>query len=262
MKIIFNSKFIVILLSLFCSFNIIASDFAKEKRWADQIVDDLMVGEAEWLNLGSKKFLSIYTPNSTKKSLGGVIVLHGIGIHPNWTDVVQPIRSDLPDLGWHTLAIQMPILKNEAKSEDYVPHFSGIKPRLDAAIGFLKSQGVKNIIIVGHSLGSKMGAYFMATNKDDSVKAFIAISVSAASNKAPWYLSTLPKIKSPVLEIYGSDDLPEVINTLSDKANLANSSGIKGYKQIKIDGADHFFKGKNDELIKQIAGWIKSYAEK
>jgi len=262
MKVILNSKFIVILLSVLCSLNIMASDFAKEKRWADQIVDDLMVGEAEWLNLGSKKFLGIYTPNSTKKSLGGVIVLHGIGIHPNWADVVQPIRSDLPDLGWHTIAIQMPILKNEAKSEDYVPHFNGINPRLEAAIAFLKSKGVKNIIIVGHSLGSTMGAYFMASNKDTSVKAFVAISVSATSKKAPWYLSTLPKIKSPVLEIYGSDDLPEVMSSITDNASLAKSSGVKDYRQIKVDEADHFFKGKNDELVKQIAGWIKTYAEK
>jgi len=256
------SKYIFLILGLLCSFSLMASDFAKEKRWADQIVDDLMVGEAEWLNLESKKFLGIYTPTSIKKSLGGVIVLHGIGIHPNWADVVQPIRSDLPDLGWHTIAIQMPILKNEAKSEDYVPHFTGIKPRIEAAIAFLKSKGIKNIVIVAHSLGSTMGAYFMAANKDASVKAFVAVSVSATSNKEPWYLSSLPKIKSPVLEIYGSDDLPEVINTTADKASLAKSSGIKDYKQIKVDGADHFFKGKNDELVKQIAGWIQTYAEK
>ena len=36
-----------------------ASDMEKEKRWADQVVDSIMVGDAEWLKVGKDKILSI-----------------------------------------------------------------------------------------------------------------------------------------------------------------------------------------------------------
>ena len=258
-----NSRIKFLIFGLICSFNLMASDFAKEKRWADQIVDDIMVGEAEWLQVGTHKFLGIYTKNTTAKLLGGVIVLHGIGIHPNWVDVVQPLRSDLPGIGWQTIALQMPVLKNEAKTEDYAPLFSGVSPRIKAAITFLKSNGVKNIVIVAHSLGSTMGAYYMASNTDPSVKAFVSVSASGSfGNDAPGYLNSLSKIKAPVLDIYGSEDLPEVLNVTLKKAEIAKAAGNKHYGQVKIEGADHFFYGKNDELVKQVTDWIKAYAEK
>jgi len=262
MKPIITINYLLLMISLFLSPMLQASDTAKEKRWADQIVDDIMVGEAEWLNAGAHKFLGIYTKNTTSKTLGGVIVLHGIGIHPNWMDVVQPLRSDLPDQGWHTIAVQMPILKNEAKSEDYVPLFPEVMPRINAAIAFMKSKGIKNIVVVGHSLGSSMGAYFMAQNKDDSVKALVAVSVSGTKDNEPWYLHSLKKIKSPVLDIYGSDDLPEVLSATLNKAATAKAAGNAHYDQFMVKDADHFFKGKNRGLVKHVADWIKKFAQK
>ena len=54
-----------------------ASDTAKEKRWADQIVDAIMVGDAEWLTVGKQKVLALYTEQEAEKPKGGVIVIHG-----------------------------------------------------------------------------------------------------------------------------------------------------------------------------------------
>ena len=122
-----------------------ASDTAKEKRWADQIVDSLMVGDAEWLNDGKGKFLALYAEHNTDKAQGAAIIVHGIGVHPNWPDIIQPLRSQLPDHGWQTLSIQMPILPNDAKSKDYEPLFSGVAPRFDAAVSFIKKKGIRNI---------------------------------------------------------------------------------------------------------------------
>ena len=38
-----------------------ASDMDKEKRWATQVVDSLMVGDAEYLTVGKDKILALYT---------------------------------------------------------------------------------------------------------------------------------------------------------------------------------------------------------
>ena len=81
------------------SVNIQASDLAKEKRWADEVVDAIIDGEAVWLNDKKSDFLGIYTP-AAENSGRAAIVMHGTGVHPNWQQVVQPLRVSLPEHKW------------------------------------------------------------------------------------------------------------------------------------------------------------------
>lgn len=239
-----------------------ASDTAKEKRWADQIVDSIMVGDAEWLKVGKSKILSIYTENTTEKAVGGAIVLHGSGVHPNWDQVVRPLRSQLPDYGWSTLSLQLPVLGNEAEYKEYIPLFKDVAPRIKAGVDFLKAKGIKNIVIVAHSLGSSMAALYMATKADPGIRAFVAIGVSGEMHKdnKVGYLSSLKTIKVPVLDIYGSNDLEQVLKSEKSKRKVARKAGNKNYTQVKIAGANHFFDNKDDVLIKRVRGWLKKNA--
>ena len=253
-------------ITLFCLTSIfslptLASDLAKEKRWADQIVDAIMVGDAEWLTVGKQKVLALYTEQETDKAKGGVIVLHGIGVHPNWDQIIRPVRSELPANGWSTLSVQMPILPNDAKQEEYAPLFGEIAPRINAAVKFLKDKGIKNIVIVAHSLGATMAAYYLREKPDSSVKALVAIGSTGSSfkDKEKNYLKSLTTIKVPVIDIFGAIDLPEVMETAKEKVEIAQKAGNKNYSQLKVEGADHFFNGKQDVLVKHINDWINKY---
>lgn len=238
-----------------------ASDVAKEKRWADQIVDAIMTGDAVWLKAGGHKFLGIYTKSSTGKTTGGAIVVHGVGVHPNWTDVVQPIRTRLPDSGWDTLSIQMPILRNEAEQKEYAPLFKEIAPRMNAAVAYLKKQGTKNIVVVGHSLGATMSAYYLAEEKPAEVKTMVAIGATGLNfkDKEKNFIQSIKNISIPILDLTGSDDLPEVLATNDLKLKTAREAGNKTYTQVRIKGANHFLVGKEDELLREITNWLKKY---
>lgn len=59
-----------------------ASDLAKEKRWAEQVVDAIFDGEPVTLKDGKLEFLAIYTPSSTSNTTDAAIILHGLGVHP------------------------------------------------------------------------------------------------------------------------------------------------------------------------------------
>ena len=59
-----------------------ASDKAKEQRWAEQIVDQLIEGEAVWLEAGTDRFLGILT-EAEGTPRGAVILLHGISNCPH-----------------------------------------------------------------------------------------------------------------------------------------------------------------------------------
>ena len=98
--------------------------------------------EIKDLVVEGRKIFAIYmeTEDGSDK---GMIVVHGTGIHPNWQQVVQPIRGEMAAHGWNTLSIQMPILHNEAQYEEYVALYPEVPPRLSAAEAFLKDRGIQ-----------------------------------------------------------------------------------------------------------------------
>ena len=254
-----NSILIFIILAF--STSIQASDLAKEKRWADQVVDAILDGEAVWLNDGNNKFLGIYTEAEEDKGRA-VIVMHGTGIHPDWQQVIQPLRVGLTEHNWNTLSIQMPILPNEAEYPEYAPLYDEVAPRIDAAIKYLKNNGSKEIVLIGHSQGAAMTAYYLSTSKQD-VKGFVAIGMAAfADDPRMDSIKALEKIKLPVLDIYGDDDLESILKSVDARAEAAKKAGNKNYTQVKMPGSNHFFDDKEDDLVEAVAGWLEKSTAK
>jgi predicted esterase len=233
-----------------------ASDLAKEKRWAGQVVDAIMDGDAEWLNDGSNDFLGIYT-EAAEGNERAVIVMHGTGIHPDWQQVVQPLRVGLTEHDWNTLSIQMPVLANDAEYAAYAPLYPEVAPRIDAAIAFLKEQGVKKIVLLGHSQGAVMGAYYLRENRPD-VSGFVAVGMgNLASHDNMNSVLSLQSIRVPVLDLYGSEDLDEVLSNSEQRAAAAKKAGNDAYVQKLITG-NHFFDGQESALVDAVAEWLDS----
>lgn len=236
------------------------SDRAKEKRWEEQIVPGLIVGEAVKLKADGVEFLGLYTESNTEKDRGAVIILHGIGVHPAWPDVIDPLRMELPDHGWHTLSLQMPILENEAKAKDYHPLFPEVPLRLQAGVDYLKSKGINTIVICGHSMGSAMAAFYLASHRDPALKAYV--SVSGGSVPGDSYIDTLENLKNikgvRILELYGSEDTKEVFEDIARRGPVGKQLHGDQYEIKKIDGANHFYQGKQDTLVKVVSDWINN----
>jgi predicted esterase len=231
-----------------------ASDFAKEQRWADQVVDFIMDGEAAWLGVDNREILSIYTA-SEEDSDKALIVMHGTGVHPDWNQVIQPLRVEMPLRGWHTISIQMPVLPNEASHDDYAPLFVEVPPRIEAAIAFLQGLGIKNIVLVGHSLGSLMASYYLSTSANDAVKGFVAIGMPGSSSHDQMNaLKTLSGVEVPILDLFGSMDLAEVLESTRAKKLAAQRAA---FEQVEVKGANHFFDNYEEELVDTVDDWLR-----
>jgi predicted alpha/beta hydrolase len=256
-----TTKRLLFVTLLAVSFSLHASDLAKEKRWADQVVDAIIDGEAIWLNDGNSDFLGIYTEAEEDKGRAA-IVMHGTGIHPDWQQVIQPLRVGLTEHNWNTLSIQMPILPNEAEYPEYAPLYDEVAPRINAAIEYLKKNGSKQIVLIGHSQGAAMTAYYLSTSKQN-VSGFVAIGMSAfADDPRMNSIKALEKINIPVFDLYGDDDLEVILISIDDRTKAASKAGNKSYTQLELAGSNHFFDGTEEELVEAVASWLEQLTVK
>ncbi len=222
-----------------------AADYAREKKWADEVLPSVLTGDSVWLELSSgHKFLTLFTEAPNAKA--GVIVVHGMGVHPDW-GLIGPLRQQLPDQGYATLSVQMPVLKADAKEGEYPATFDEAADRIKVAVDFMAAKGYKKIMLVTHSMGCRMTARFLERNPDAGISAWVAIGAPAPLNYG--------KLKFPVLDLYGEHDLPQVL-----KASKVRAKGLRNAKsaQIMVPKADHFFEGKDALLVET----VKTYLDK
>ena len=236
-----------------------ASDLEKEKRWADQVADALLDGEALYLDDGRAPFLAIETESTAASGDDkAVIVMHGTGVHPDWPTVILPLRVELAEAGWHTLSIQMPVLANEASHADYAAIYDWVPGRIDAAVTHLRDSGFETVVLIAHSQGATMSTYYLSV-EERPVDGFVAIGMSGGIAGGPMdTLSQLPSIRVPMLDLYGSADLPDVLGSAGERAEAASESGV-AYQQEKVAGADHFFDGEETELLDKVNDWLDSH---
>lgn len=257
-----------------------------DKTLAEQLANTLEPSQVLWLNDDQNRFLTIFTPDQSGQPKGAVVILHDADSHPDWPEVIRPLRSSLPLHGWATIAVQLPQLDAIA---GYIGQQNTVNTRISKAIEHLQSLGLRNIVLAGHGSGALAAAAYLAAGSiDPDIRGFVAISPSVhKTGKEDDYLpAQLEKIRLPIFDIYGSRDLPAVTDTAMTrslaakratngttddqqldaykKAGLSKTANdaIKGYiayRQIVVEGADHYFQGQGEILSRRVLGWLERH---
>jgi pimeloyl-ACP methyl ester carboxylesterase len=250
------------LLLVFLSTTAYCADLAREKRISEQITDAILQGEPLWLEAENRRFLAIHTGAETPKTLGGVILLHGMGAHPDWPEVIHPLRTGLPGLGWETLSIQLPVASGSADAKDYLKLIPEAWPRISAAITYmLQERNNSNLILIGHSLGAHTALEFLVKVPAKEIQALVMIGLpTPPDDRGEPVMEALSKIKLPLFDLYGSRDLDSVLETADRRRQVIMKSGNPAFRQYRMEGADHFFNGLEAPLIKQVNGWLRKVA--
>lgn len=234
-----------------------AADLARELRIAAQIEEAIFDGDVVRLPDGDHEFLAVHRRSAADPVHGAAIVIHGRGAHPEWVDVVQPLATGLPESGWDTLAIQLPVAAASAPDRDWDALIPEAIPRINAALAFLRERNVSNIVLVAHSMGARMGAHFLATGTPPEIRAFVAIGLSVhRKDRTTGPLADLSKIKIPMLDLFGERDLSDVLNSTKERKLAARDADNTGYEQVRIPGADHFFAGLDELLVNRVSAWM------
>ncbi|MBX9631619.1 MAG: alpha/beta hydrolase family protein [Burkholderiales bacterium] len=240
-------KLLFALCLLLSAASAIAQDHYREKRWSDQIVPGLVVGEAVWIEQANQhKFLALWT--EAENARGAIILAHGRGWSPDF-ELYGVLRVKLAEKGYSTLSIQLPVLGGGAKVGDYMITYPDAKERFALAGKWLADKGFKNIAIVSHSLGATMANQYLIDVKETPAKAWVFIGIING-------LEEMFRIKIPVLDVFGSKDWE--VTQVGAYERQKQISKIAGSQQVVVKDALHFFEGKEDELTGIVIGFLDS----
>jgi pimeloyl-ACP methyl ester carboxylesterase len=239
-----------VLLLLVPQLAVASADYAREKKWADEITPGIVVGDPVYLELKQgHKFLTILTeaPKAKKgDAKTGLVIIHGSGVHPDW-NMIGTLRSQLAESGYTTLSIQMPVLANDAEQEAYQPLFPEAAERIAVAVDFLQAQGYKKVAIVSHSMGSAMSRMYVVNNPFKLV-AWASLGIGHGYSYSG--------IRIPVLDLYGEHDLPPVLNLAKKRAASLSANGKS--RQVRVPKSDHFYNNHEAEMVKGVKNFLDS----
>tara|TARA_B100000700_G_scaffold323752_1_gene428221 strand:- start:5006 stop:5785 length:780 start_codon:yes stop_codon:yes gene_type:complete len=234
------------------------SDDNWEKRISTSLIDKAEASDFFWLGSTGSNFITIFNHHKGEEVKGAAIILHSVAGHADWPEVVSPLRNMLPEFGWATLSIQLPLISPEKNIEEYGMTFQETGNRIFLATRELKKRGFSKIMIIGHGFGALSTLVYLGKGDSKNIDAFVAVSLQNYVYIKPRInlLRLIEKIKTPTLDIYGSLDFKEGIESAPDRRLASKKSGDSLYMQIEIEGADHSFSNMEKELVKQIIKWI------
>lgn len=119
------------------------------------LADESVKKQIVWLDSseagqdGVTSFLALELYENAAASQGAVLFLHGAEQHPNWPQVIKPLRTILTDDGWYTLSIMLPYERDQpapsrdlqakqsesVAASDTAPRFSGRYSRPESVGG-------------------------------------------------------------------------------------------------------------------------------
>ncbi len=237
-------------------------DRERERQVTEKLAKEVKASEVLWLEANGEKFLALLNSQTNEKAHGAVIILHGMGGHADWPQTISPLRTALPEHGWTTLSIQLPVIAPENQIEDYGKTLEQAAERIKAAVDLFRERKFLNIVAVGHSFGAASMLAYLEKDDEQKIIALAAVGLHDYAFAKPSIdlLSLIEKSKIPVLDIYGSRDFKKVIDQAADRRLAAKKGNNRQYTQMEIEGADHYFNKLEGVLVKRIRGWLDKAA--
>lgn len=172
-------------------------------------------------------FLTLYKASETSSTQGCVILLHADNQHPDWPDIIAPLRNALPKYSWCTFSIEVPdiIQRGQAintkadeqgeeldntdneQAEFELPDQSTIFARIQATIEEANAQEITQLVLLGYRTGASYALTFTAQNPEATqALALIDIDVPKQQNTDPVseyeLAQRIRRVNQPILDYY------------------------------------------------------------
>jgi hypothetical protein len=207
--------------------------------------DRIREGEGVWLEADGERFFAIARRAARPEPRGGVLLVGGRGEHPDYPGVMSPVRRDLADHGWLTLAL--------ARASD-----GASDARLRAGMEWLTAQledDSPRIVLLGHGLGGLdlLGAL---DDTGTSPHALVLVDVVIPSGEdGKQALERLMSADFPILDIYRQGAPRSVVDTAPERRRTARRGDNDHYRQDGLPGSGRTTTEAR-ALTRRIRGWL------
>jgi alpha-beta hydrolase superfamily lysophospholipase len=228
-----------------------AGDRLRERDYATL----LQSRESVWLASGEHSFLALWREAEKSGLQQAAILLHDAGEHPD-SPLIHELRALLPQHGWATLALQMPLREAGATREEYYALFDEALQRITVALQHLQAQKqMQRVVLIGHGLGAMMATYAMH-RQPDTAQALVTISLPLTTGTEPQALmgDFIQKLAVPFLDVYAEFDGADVVDSARDRRLLAKDNAL--YRQVRLDGENHAYQVDPALLGKRVYSWL------
>ena len=235
--------------------------------------------EIELLTFQDTQFLSLYRPAQGNDQQGCIIMLHGNNEHPNWPNVINPIRVSMTKNSWCTLSIEIPDsmnkealsfiqnkttaaneeeLSTDKTDEDKIllPNEDVIFGRINTSIDFLNQKGVTDISLLGYGTGATYALKYSINNLESG--ALMLISATMPNKISPYPFATmLANSRQAILDYYIE---PNQLDKQYANARLTSMSQRETktplYTQIKVTSNSQYAIDEK-QLLRRVRGFLK-----
>lgn len=221
----------------------------RERAVAGRLQLSLVRGEISWLETEAEKFLAIFRAAEREPKRGGIIINIPAGAIVDALPVHRSLARSVAAAGWAALSIQQAIPNAggaNLENDRIDPHAVA---RLDAAVGFMVSRGIENIVIVGDTGGAAAALQFIGEKASPALTGFVGLGAWAVP---------LDGTDVPVLDIAGTRDRRAI--AYQKKRSAKSAMRTSPVETLVIDGAGPSFYGYEDLVAKRIRGWLERTA--
>ena len=200
---------------------------------------------------------SVYLDGKTET---GVVLLHGHGGTADGNVVGPLMRMFNTEFGYYTLSLDLPqaagVPAGPQLAAAYAPRYPEVEGLIEQGIDYLAGEKkVKAIYLVGFSVGARMMTAYLAKHPSQVFAGYVSVSTSCGGPAPMDSNDNLPRVKVPVLDIFGSGS-PADLGCAAGRKKLAET--MERYTVVQVAGAPHNFRGYEAQLSASVADWVRA----
>lgn len=185
------------------------------------------------LGEGDTAFLGLRLQQRTPTPQGAVLILHDQGHNPDWPVLLQQTRNYLPDVGWNTLSIALPLVGGFATDAETT------LDRIALGVQRLNQEGQFNLVVLGYGEGAYWAARYLSERLEADQDIGYGLMMVNAKTIEPDLPDLIGNLNIPILD-WVSDDSPAGLRSADNRRAAARRNQLERFTRSATPGKPRF----------------------
>lgn len=204
------------------------------------------------LGEGDEAFLGLWLQQRTANPQGAVLILHDEGHNPDWPKLLQQARNYLPDVGWTTLSIALPLVGGYATDAD------ATLERIALGVQRLNQEGQFNLVILGYGEGAYWAARYLSERLTPDQDIGFGLMMVNAKTIEPNLPDLIGSLNIAILD-WVSDDSPAALRAADARQAEARRNRLERFTQIRDPAEASFYNQTTpNRVTRRLWGWLRT----